>query len=313
LALRIILDENQAGVPVSQVARVEAGRVVAVDLSSRKLVRLPAQVGALTALRSLVLSDNLLDTVPSELWSLPSLSQLDLGGNRLRALDPRVSGLKNLLFLGLRDNALEDLPPGVLGLDQLETLLLAGNSLDSLPGALAGLAFLRYLDASSNGLVSVPFALAAMETLDTVDLSLNRLERLPDALRGLPAATRVRLAGNQLCALSAEMQAWASAKDPAWRETQQCGSPVRRAAPRTSGPRLATRPLPGGNELLLLLPAGSSFTGVDLLDARGTVLRRKGLLAVTGAWISLGTVPSGTPAWARLSGPAGALPALTIR
>lgn len=266
LALRLVLDENQVVAPLSRVARIEGGRVVAADLSSLALVRLPGEIGLLSALRSLTLADNLLDSLPAALWNLRELVQLDLGGNRIQTLDASVGSLGNLLFLGLRDNALAVLPASLSTLEQLETLILSGNALVTLPESLAELAFLRWLDASENRLASVPFTLAAMDGLDSLDLSRNRLEALPPALQALPATVRIRLGGNLLCALPPEQAAWASSRDPAWLSTQQCGSPVRRVPTRRVSPLSAYQALPGG--LRVRLP-DSDGGRILHLDARG--------------------------------------------
>lgn len=241
LAVRILLDQNGlTAMPASRVIEIDpkAARVTALRLADLQLTSLPPQIGALTALKYLVLSGNLLDSLPSAVWGLASLVQLDLGGNRLGALDARVSGLKNLLLLGLRENGLASLPPALFDLPQLETLLLARNALDTLPEAVAELAFLRYLDLSGNQLRTVPFTVAAMDALDSLDLSSNLMTGLPDAIRGLPAAARVRLGSNRLCALGPELEAWADAEDPAWKATQACGNAVRPRSAHAAGPAL---------------------------------------------------------------------------
>ncbi|HKP96290.1 MAG TPA: leucine-rich repeat domain-containing protein [Fibrobacteria bacterium] len=238
LAVRILLDQNGlTAMPVSQVITVQAQRVAALELSGLQLVDLPPQIGVLSALKYLVLSDNLLDSLPGEVWDLSGLVELDLGGNRIGALDPRVAGLKNLLILGLRDNGLASLPPAVYTLPQLTTLLLAGNALDTLPEAVADLAFLSYLDVSGNLLKSVPYTLAAMD-LDSLDLSSNLLETLPGLITGMKAGTRVRLASNRLCDLGGSLDAWAEGKEPGYKAAQTCGAGVRRAAARAAGPGL---------------------------------------------------------------------------
>lgn len=284
LAVRLLLDENQSSVSVSQVVRIEGGRVTQLELEGLGLVRLPRQVATLTALRRLNLSGNLLDTLPVELWDLTGLAQLDLGGNRLRALDGRAGKLRDLLFLGLRGNDLASLPAELSALEQLETLLLSDNLLDSLPAWAAELPFLRYLDVSHNRLTAVPYTLGALTTLDSLDLRHNRLETLPDFIRGLPARTAVRLGGNLLCSLTPELEAWADSKDPTWRSTQQCGAAVLAGMPRDRAARLSRSGGLFDAHLLVTLPeawpAGALW--VELRDPRGRVLASLPVPSATG-------------------------------
>src|SRR4051794_32493204 len=99
LTVRLLLDQNGlASTPVFQVITVESDRVTALRLSGLKLVRLPAEIGDISALKYLTLTDNLLDSLPMEVWNLSQLVELDVGGNRLKALDPKVANLKKLLI-----------------------------------------------------------------------------------------------------------------------------------------------------------------------------------------------------------------------
>lgn len=297
LAVRILLDQNGLlATPVSQVAEIDRGaaRVSALRLGGRGISSLPPQIAALDALKYLVLSDNLLDSLPAELWDLPGLVELDLGGNRIAALDAGVGRLKSLLFLGLRQNGLAALPDSLFALPQLETLLLSGNALDTLPEAVAGLPFLKYLDLSGNALRSLPYTVAALD-LDTLDVSSNALVSLPAAITGMRAAARVRLIDNRLCDLPADVAAWADGKDPAWRNSQICGSPVRPRPRATRGPALrawadgdglrldwsGTESLKGERDLILRdaagrqvarLPVAAGSSGLSLPRAAGGFL-----------------------------------------
>lgn len=290
LAVRILLDQNGLiATPVAQVAEIGAGRITALRLQGLKLATLPAQIGALDALEYLVLSDNLIDSLPAALWDLDRLVELDLGGNRIASLGAGVGRLKSLLFLGMRANALTALPDSLFALPHLETLLLAGNILDTLPESVANLAFLRYLDLSGNALRALPFTVAAMEALDSLDLTGNEIASLPASITLMPASARVRLSGNRLCDLGSEQAAWADSKDPAWRGSQVCGSPVRPHARAPRGPRLrafaaggglrldwsGTEGLAGARTVVLRDLAGREAARIDIgADAAGLTLAR---------------------------------------
>ncbi|MDB5049369.1 MAG: Leucine rich repeat protein [Fibrobacteres bacterium] len=294
LAVRLLLDQNGlVSTPASQVITVESDRVSALKLSGLKLVKLPAEIGGLSALKYLTLTDNLLDSVPGELWDLSQLVELDLGGNRLKALDPKVANLKKLLLLGLRDNGLPSLPGETYTLVNLTTLLLAGNSLDTLPEAIANLPFLQYLDLSDNLLRTIPFTVAAMDKLDSLDLSSNLLESLPDLITEMNAATKVHLGANRLCNLDAPLDAWAKGKEPGYQATQICGAGVRQVAAGSSGPVL--RALSDGKILRVDMRGLGNTQGtleIVFRDVSGRMVLRmrpaEGARALEIPWAALG-------------------------
>jgi hypothetical protein len=284
LAVRLILDQNGlTNTPVSQVITVESNRVTALKLSGLQLVKLPAEIGGLSALKYLTLSDNLLDSLPPQVWDLSQLVELDLGGNRIKSLNPEVANLKYLLILGLRGNGLTALPIETYTLPRLTTLLLAGNSLDSLPEAIADIPFLSYLDLSGNRLKSIPYTVAAMD-LDSLDLSSNVLDTLPDLITMMKAGTKVHLAANHLCNLNPSLDGWAQGKDPGYKATQVCGAGIRRMAARASGPVL--RAFREGNSLRLDVTGPGNAPGtleISVLDPSGRTVLRMPIAAGTPA------------------------------
>jgi Leucine-rich repeat (LRR) protein len=228
LAVRIILDVNGlTTVPVSEVAKTNASkRIVSLDLSSRKLTAITSEIGVISELTSLYLNDNLLDSLPAEIWDLDKLITLDLSNNKLLIIDQRISHLQNLHFLGLNDNALITLPSGLFTLEVLDILLVSRNYLDTLPEDLANLVFLKYLNASDNQLRTMPLGMAAMNQLDSLDLRGNVITYLPNVIVEL-TNPKIYLGDNQLCNLPAQVDAWATTKDPTWKEAQVCGLALR--------------------------------------------------------------------------------------
>ena len=121
--------------PVERWDGVEVGgtplRVQALNLSDHRLRgALPAALGRLSHLRTLVLRDNSLDgPIPPELGQLSRLEVLDLSNNRLTGPIPAALGnLVNLRTLDLEANGLSgDIPPELGQLTDLEEIALGGN------------------------------------------------------------------------------------------------------------------------------------------------------------------------------------------
>ena len=60
------------------------------DLSGLQLTRLPAEIGKLTALKSLYLSKNQLTSLPAEIGKLTALTTLSIAANHLTVLPPQI-------------------------------------------------------------------------------------------------------------------------------------------------------------------------------------------------------------------------------
>ena len=112
------------------------GRVQALELRGRDLTgQIPAELGDLSELRSLVLSGNYLTgltgAIPGALGALTNLERLSLRGNRLSGGIPvELGALRQLEYLSLGGNDLTGTIPAELGnLGNLESLSLGGNRL----------------------------------------------------------------------------------------------------------------------------------------------------------------------------------------
>ncbi|KAF7020901.1 hypothetical protein CFC21_033947 [Triticum aestivum] len=166
----------------------------------------PSELGGLAKLRRLVLSGNgLSGPVPATLGGLKGLLKMDLSNNRLDGrIPPELAGLESLTLLDLRNNSLTGgLPDFVLAMPALQDLLLSSNPL--LGGTLMQrgwekMASLATLDLSNVGLAgAIPESMAAMPRLRFLALDHNRLSgTVPAKLAALPSIGAMYLNGNNL-------------------------------------------------------------------------------------------------------------------
>lgn len=164
------------------------------DLSTRELYDLPAELGAMKGLRALDLSGNHLGKLPPPLLALEGLERLDLTGNTLRATKG-IGALASLRALELGHNRLARVPTEVLALSALEALGLASEQyvdfevrIQGIPDEIRRLARLKRLDLTYAVIESFPegFFALALEELRLFSASLPaevpegfaRLERL---------------------------------------------------------------------------------------------------------------------------------------
>ena len=92
--------------------RAELNTVTELHLYYCYVNELPPEIGQLTSLENLDLSDNDLTELPPEIGQLTSLENLDLSGNDLAELPPEIGQLTSLENLELGVNfSLAELPP----------------------------------------------------------------------------------------------------------------------------------------------------------------------------------------------------------
>ena len=182
------------------------GRVTALNLVSNRLVgALPAALGDLTNLRTLILwsNDELTGPIPAWLGDLTNLRWLILGGNGLTGeIPPELAGLSNLTELDLRSNGLTgEIPPELAGLSNLQRLYLNHNRLTGeIPPELASLSNLTELYLNDNRLTGeIPPELGRLSNLMELGLYANQLTgEIPPELAGLSNLTELSLRSNGL-------------------------------------------------------------------------------------------------------------------
>jgi len=159
--LRSLWDKNAwwtwKGVTFGEAGGAHAGRVVEIDLVRTGVTGdVPAELGALTALKTLHLHGNRLRSVPEELGALTALTTLRLGGNQLQSVPTALGGLTALTGLDLSRNELTSVPVELDKLTALSMLDLRGNYLTEVPAEFGRLTTLNTLVLSSNQLRSLP-------------------------------------------------------------------------------------------------------------------------------------------------------------
>lgn len=87
--------------------------LVTLALSENSLTGLPDSLAALGRLRMLDLRHNKLREIPAVVYRLPSLTTLYLRFNRITAVEPDIRRLSRLTMLSIRENKIKQLPPEI--------------------------------------------------------------------------------------------------------------------------------------------------------------------------------------------------------
>lgn len=203
------------GIPL---AKGEAEKITYLNLSDRKLIAIPPEIGVLKNLKDLLLanndirnmslsllacrnlrrldlSSNTLSNIPIQLTYLLHLEDLSLRDNRLNNLPGNFSQLRNLRYLDLSNvhpklakghNDFKYIPPSVCHLPKLEKLLLEKLNISQLPISILYLKKLQVLSISGCRRINLNNTfqiLAQMPELKVLDISFMGRSRLPNEIQ----------------------------------------------------------------------------------------------------------------------------------
>ncbi|XP_073512832.1 leucine-rich repeat-containing protein 47 [Phyllobates terribilis] len=165
-----------------------------------ELRELPADLGLLRHLQSLILCKNKLQSLPRSLEQLRGLRVLDVSGNELEELPAELCELPELCTLNVSWNRLRELPPGLERCTKLAGLNLARNAVRSLPAGLLSprLTLLAAISAADNQIQELGPDIRLLPALKSLDLSNNQLTEIPHELADCTKLKEINFKGNKL-------------------------------------------------------------------------------------------------------------------
>ncbi|KAI9208832.1 uncharacterized protein BJ171DRAFT_577183 [Polychytrium aggregatum] len=167
------------------------------DLSSNQLEEIPAEIGQIQTLETVILYSNDLKVFPPGLYQLSSLKLLNMNHNKIREIGPEIADLKTLAELHMEFNQLTKLPENIGKAGSLIRLLLGNNFIKSIPLSFGDLAQLQELDIKENHeLYEFPLSLARLKSLRRLDISNSKIEGIPISLKNWTEMTELILREN---------------------------------------------------------------------------------------------------------------------
>ena len=186
------------------------------DLGGIHLEAFPPDVGTLSALTRLKVSDNAMTELSDDIKDMVSLTHLDARRNKLEKISPEIRQLTALTELLLDKNQLTELPPSIAHCSRLRQLSLDDNPLISPPPKVIAKGIMRILEyqrrfevAHVNGdlldlndldLDEVPVEATKMENIHSLSLVGNNLEKLlikgADLLPQMTGLTMLNISNN---------------------------------------------------------------------------------------------------------------------
>jgi hypothetical protein len=164
---------------------------------------LPPEIGRLRNLRKLYVSETALTRLPDEIASLRNLTELSLSRNRVLSLPDAIGELPELATIRVEDNNLQQLPAGLESLTKLEWLNASNNQIDVLPSL--RITALITLQLGHNRLRRLPADFGALANLSSLTLEHNEIEALPASMGDLRSLTQLNASHNRLVALPIEL------------------------------------------------------------------------------------------------------------
>ncbi|XP_044130700.1 leucine-rich repeat-containing protein 47-like, partial [Bufo gargarizans] len=165
-----------------------------------ELRELPADLGRLSHLQSLILCKNKLRSLPRSLEQLRGLKVLDVSGNELEELPAELCNLPELCTLNVSWNRLRELPPGLERCTKMAGLNLSRNLVTRLPAGLMSpqLTLLASITAADNQLQELGGEIGHLSGLKSLDLSNNQLTEIPPELADCTKLKEINFKGNKL-------------------------------------------------------------------------------------------------------------------
>lgn len=190
--------------PKGEAVQDEIGRLTSISkliLTNNQLDVLPEGLGALTQLEELFLSANKFTQLPNVIQKLKNLKSLSVNKNQLAELPMWLDELKNLRNINVNDNKLQTLPDSINSMTQLCEINITCNPLHSPEKELEKLGQLPNIESIAitgnhdAELNSVPDIIWKKHTLKSLFLPKMAIQEIPADIENLSELAWLGLGG----------------------------------------------------------------------------------------------------------------------
>lgn len=181
-----------------KIQHAKESKSISLDLKGLEIEVLPDEIGELTELKFLTLSENKIKFLPSSFSKLKKLERLHLKGNLFDKFPEEVLELENLDHLCLSGNEIEEIPKNINRLVNLQELFISDNKIKAFEYGLLDLLNMKHLCLHDNDIVSIPEDFGRLAKITELHLHNNKLEKLPLTLENAFYINYISFFGNPI-------------------------------------------------------------------------------------------------------------------
>ena len=164
--------------------------------------KIPENIGNLTSLKSLDLSNTQISALPESIGNLTSLQSLYLSNTQISALPESIENLTSLQSLYLSFTQISELPESIGNLTSLQSLDLESTQISELPESIEKLTNLQSLDLSFTQISELPDSIWNLTSLQGLNLRYTQISELPESIGKLMSLKSLNLRATQISELS---------------------------------------------------------------------------------------------------------------
>lgn len=149
------------------------------DLSCRRLRKIPKEIGSIKSLECLYIENNWIIELPIELSFCKFLLRLILCRNYIRVVPKWIFDFKYLEVLDLSENNIKEIPKEIGNLNKLRVLHISMNQITVIPPDIGNLSDLEILSLGDNELEGLPIELLKLKKLQKLTVYNNPIKEIP--------------------------------------------------------------------------------------------------------------------------------------
>ncbi len=155
------------------------------DFNRSRLKYIPESIGNLKNLKSLHISNTIIDTFPESIWKLENLENLTIQSKKLTSIPKLIGNLKNLQSLSIHAHKMDTIPESIFSLKKLKYLCIGSLKIEKISEKIGDLINLEDLHITVSKSGTIPKAIFNMISLKSLSIRGSSMDTLPSSICNL--------------------------------------------------------------------------------------------------------------------------------